>query len=273
LRPRVLLCPPLYGWAFDNIARQLQRHLGARFDFTVKTLKELTASERYDLTVTMLWTQAERVRFRLGEGTRSIACLFDHASTSGGVGKELFRRMALHIGGLVAGSPALVALAGSLGAPGAFLCQDGVDLDLFALQPLPERFTLGWCGNVAIGDGTYKGLELIRAAAAACDAPLLVQAFEKRIPHGDMPSQFYRHVSAYVCASIAEGTPNPVLESLACGRPVITTRVGLTDQVVQPGVTGLFVDRNASAIEVAIREVRGWGSRAVACRAAVSAHG
>jgi len=44
-----------------------------------------------------------------------------------------------------------------------------------------------------------------------------------------------------VLASYREGCPNVVLESLACGTPVVATRVGAVPDIVQPGINGEIV--------------------------------
>ncbi|WZB73295.1 glycosyltransferase family 4 protein [Achromobacter xylosoxidans] len=41
-----------------------------------------------------------------------------------------------------------------------------------------------------------------------------------------MPA-YYNSLDLYVCPSAIEGTPNPVLEAMACGVPVISTDVGI----------------------------------------------
>ena len=46
------------------------------------------------------------------------------------------------------------------------------------------------------------------------------------VTFGDMP-EWYSHIDVLICASESEGTPNPVLEALACGVPVISTHVGI----------------------------------------------
>ncbi|HDX2677011.1 TPA: glycosyltransferase, partial [Escherichia coli] len=46
------------------------------------------------------------------------------------------------------------------------------------------------------------------------------------IPHDEMV-KYYSQIDVYVCPSKIEGTPNPVLESMACGVPVISTDVGV----------------------------------------------
>ena len=51
----------------------------------------------------------------------------------------------------------------------------------------------------------------------------------KMIPHNEMPN-YYNSIDLYICTSKTEGTPNPVLESMACGVPVISTDVGIVPE-------------------------------------------
>jgi Glycosyl transferases group 1 len=57
----------------------------------------------------------------------------------------------------------------------------------------------------------------------------------------DVPAQLHRGAVA-VLASRWEGMPNAVLEAMACGLPCVATRVSGTEDIIQPGVTGLLVE-------------------------------
>lgn len=52
----------------------------------------------------------------------------------------------------------------------------------------------------------------------------------KMIPHDEMPN-YYNEIDIYICASRTEGHPDPVLEAMACGVPVIATDVGIVPEV------------------------------------------
>ena len=53
---------------------------------------------------------------------------------------------------------------------------------------------------------------------------------------------YYSAADALVLASEREGMPNVVLESLACGTPVIATRVGGIPEVVSHPVAGRLIE-------------------------------
>ncbi len=51
------------------------------------------------------------------------------------------------------------------------------------------------------------------------------------IPHKEMAA-YYSEIDVLVCVSKIEGTPNPILEAVACGVPVISTDVGIVPEVL-----------------------------------------
>jgi Glycosyltransferase len=149
-----------------------------------------------------------------------------------------------------------------LGLPQAFCCQNGVDADFFHPPSAWEPgFSVAWVGNPA-SDGA-KGIDLIRAACKACAVPLLT--VEHDASKGNLTGihsqeilreSIYWRASCYICASLYEGTPNPALEALACGVPVISTPVGNMPEVITNGVNGLLAERSADALVKAILHLR-----------------
>lgn len=139
--------------------------------------------------------------------------------------------------------------------PSAVL-EDGVDLSLFQpknLQRLRRRkrqLVVGWAGNSLWGDPSKdpKGFHtLLKPALAKLQSRgLPVEGrFADRVdglkPHTQMVD-YYSSIDVYVCPSLHEGTPNPVLEAMACGVPVISTDVGVVRDVFGPEQSRLILD-------------------------------
>lgn len=61
-------------------------------------------------------------------------------------------------------------------------------------------------------------------------------------------ANLYRQAKCLICTSHSEGGPRVVAEALACGVPVITTRVGLAAELVRDGENGFLCDWNAADI-------------------------
>ena len=160
--------------------------------------------------------------------------------------------------------------------------RNGVDTSLF--QPLPrdearQKFGLTRRTLVSVGGLVErKGHHLtIEAMKALPDTDLLIagegeerSALEQQIkteglsdrvrllgqvPHADLPS-LYSAVDASVLASSREGWANVLLESMACGTPVLATDIWGTGEVVAAPEAGLLIrDRSADAISAAVERL------------------
>jgi glycosyltransferase involved in cell wall biosynthesis len=78
---------------------------------------------------------------------------------------------------------------------------------------------------------------------------------------GSLPQKklrdYYEAADCLVLASSREGWPNVLLESMACGTPVIATQVGGTPEVVTAPEAGILVqDRTPEAIAAAVGSLR-----------------
>ena len=65
----------------------------------------------------------------------------------------------------------------------------------------------------------------------------------------------YSAADLFVAPSLQDNLPNTVLESLACGTPVVGSHTGGIPDMVRPGETGwLFETGNAEALRATLQE-------------------
>lgn len=298
-RPSIALIIDVDNWAFSNIARQLERNLGDRFDFTiipvaiVDDIPQLfMMCEEHDL-VHFFWREVPRTLHtdlrreiedrgigyeyfveRFSRRKLISTAVYDHLFLEPEEVKlraPLFREWCS--AGYYVCSQKLYDIYACLPgypAPDAVL-PDGVDLSVFRPHGL-DRFnrisnrpiSVGWVGNSGWAEhlGDPKGVNTILRPALAQLAgegvPTEAQFADRQhrmIPHHDMPG-YYAEVDVLVCASEIEGTPNPVLEAMACGVPVITTDVGVVRQALGPLQQDFILPvRSVDAMKGALRRL------------------
>jgi glycosyltransferase involved in cell wall biosynthesis len=74
-------------------------------------------------------------------------------------------------------------------------------------------------------------------------------------PHADLP-RMYGAADALILASSREGWANVLLESMACGTPVVAMRIGGNPEVVRDRAAGVIVDdATPEALAAAIRDL------------------
>jgi glycosyltransferase involved in cell wall biosynthesis len=71
------------------------------------------------------------------------------------------------------------------------------------------------------------------------------------VPHEQL-HLWYGAANLFCLASAREGWPNVILESLACGTPVVATSVGGIPEIIRSATVGVLVDRDERALTEAI---------------------
>ena len=119
----------------------------------------------------------------------------------------------------------------------------GHDLVIRALAGLPDTRL------VIAGAGPLKGA--LEGLAREMDVSGRV-TFVGAVPQSELPA-LYSAADALILASSNEGLPNVIMEAIACGTPVIATKVGGIPEIIDSRAAGIVLEeRSDSAIADAV---------------------
>ena len=147
------------------------------------------------------------------------------------------------------GARAALGVSGfALLSVGSLIPRKGHDLTLRMLSLYPD------CTLTIVGSGPLRGeLEALAARLAVADRV----RFLGEVPHADLPA-IYAAADLMVLASSHEGWANVLLESMACGTPVLATDVnGAAELVRAPAAGRLAADRTVDCLARTFEALRG----------------
>jgi hypothetical protein len=131
----------------------------------------------------------------------------------------------------------------------------GVDLSFFKPMEVErvKEFTVGIAGRMLTTDWTrLKGYPLVQLACKKLGVKLL----QSHTRSYDKMPVFYNMLDCLVVASSGEGCSNVSLEAMACGVPVISTKVGFHAEVCKDRENILFTARTVVDIMDKIQQLR-----------------
>ena len=139
-----------------------------------------------------------------------------------------------------------------------YLTPNGVHEDIFypVKKERNKNLVVGWVGQTNGADllkhenGAkidIKGYNLVlkklmkELEGQGIEFKVNGKLYKKAVPYDQMPS-FFNSVDVQICTSYREGTPNPLFEASACGKAIISTRVGAIAECIEDGVNGFITD-------------------------------
>lgn len=127
------------------------------------------------------------------------------------------------------------------------LAQHGIDEEVFDRDKFPRIKHDGIHVGVSGRDSKNKAFNLIAEACKKVGFQFVNANYYSRISKDNMPL-FYSGVDIYVCMSLTEGLNNGIMEAGAMGVPVISTRCGASEEMIEDGVGGFLIDRNVESL-------------------------
>ena len=255
------------GWAHDFKTRNLMRLLGAEHDIRLRYHSDVTEQDIDEATLIVIyyWLQFERMQALTSALRRNrhkllvgISSSYELEEDRRDLGLAVIRDYAR---GVFINSLLLYRQYRPLLKLPTFYTPNGVDTTFYSpntSKPASSLLRVGWAGSLTNMAPGYRGYEeiIVPAVTSLERVALLTAAREDKWRGPEEMREFYRSLDVYVCASRAEGTPNPCLEAAACGVPLVTTCVGNMPELVRHGVNGFLVERDVDDIARYLRLLR-----------------
>ncbi|MDD5486114.1 MAG: glycosyltransferase family 4 protein [Dehalococcoidales bacterium] len=240
-------------WSWTEIAKGVFKKFG--FDVDIEPSYKQTDCDRYDVIVTqqpfMMRNVEDRYKVISRIGTNS---LFEQGRFNmNEVGKYMSECYAI-----IATNKFLYNEAKKYN-DNVVLIPNGLDLDDWAVVPKKTgKFTVGFVGNIGNpAYRAYKGFDFVDQACKELDIPLETALYGKaQIPHDEIRDRFYSQISCIVHPTEGEGCSNTIMEALACGIPVITTKTaGFHGEMLEHGKNVLFCERSSESVKECIERL------------------
>jgi len=238
---RILLIADVSNWAWGIKARYIKKYLSDEFFIDITYLdKDKEIHLNYDLFFSFspyLLNSIKEKKVRKITGVTGVSCYRTYFHMKRDFRKEV---CALH-----ANNPFFYKkIEGKHDK--IYYLPNGVDTTLFIPQCKDidkTNLVVGYVGKIRRSKGYEKYIKPIVASCKNVELMSNTNYYTRAVPHEEMPN-FYRNIDVYVVAADVEGTPNPALEAAACGKPIISTRVGNMPEFIKNGVNGFLVKRD-----------------------------
>lgn len=248
---KALGCPVVLTMRGNEITVMHTRWRRRQMRFALRRARTIAVSEWLRELAADLGVPRERVRVIPNGVDRSIFHPRDRHAARDALGLPRDRPIVVSVGGFVADKGHELVL----------------DL-LPALRRVHPGLIYVAVGNPGGGESRLRSIERRIAAEGLNDCVRLAVAR----PHDEI-AQWLAAADAFCLATAREGCSNAILEALACGVPVVTTRVGGNADLIRDGVNGFLVpyfDASAFAEAILAALSRPWDRQAIAQQAARS---
>lgn len=237
---KLLLVADVPGWAWDHKADAIRKHLADRFECIDKIYtKQISRErlERYDAIHFFGWKDGLRFARMATAGVSSHNFEVKH--------RKIAEKKMHHYRAVTAVCKMIQDKLKPYHSK-VYLCENGVDETLFHPQAKRGGFTVGWVGQPSSKldqHGYHTIWKPLRAELERRNIAIKERActWKTAVPQSQMP-RFYCDCDVFVHTGIMTGTPNPVFEAAACGRAVVSTRIGAAPEMISDGWNGFIVD-------------------------------
>jgi len=260
---RLLIISDCRGWAYDHISNGIKKfNQDDSIDISIIYLNENAVQiakdtwEEYDVILMMGWYLYQYFEFIPQNKVIAGIHSFDQW------GKRLIlphQKFIDHLNGfdrINVISERFFNVFSRLGIHNIYYTPNGVDCEAFCPKTkMPDKFTIGVVAKSFRWKLKRINEFFIPAAKKSQVDYKILTGGADIISHKDMPD-FYNSINCYVCASKSEGFSTSALEAGSCGRPLISTNISGTEELVVSEQTGFITDFSVDSVSDKIEFLR-----------------
>lgn len=260
---KVLLLPDTPGWAYDIIAKNIAKHF-TRYQPTIKYVGEVLAKKDtvnyndYDVVFGFFWYDMVSLGPKIYKNYNpKKTCVGIHGHNSWikrNIPEKKAVQMVTPYAGVGCISQKLMKIFANtrpIFTPSGY----AENFSYKAIYPKDKPIFL-WVGDPKkTHHGDIKGYnDIIKPVFnRRNDVRLIIATKEDKIPYHKM-HEFYYKGDIIICMSKNEGSPLPIIEGMACGRPIISTDVGIAPELINKK-NGIIVPRSQAGLNNAISQI------------------
>ena len=237
-KPEILLMTDVKDWAWWIKSQYIKKYLSDEFDFDIISLLDRSSFNvnKYDLYFTFGWSYINNLRNV--DFNKRVSGVTAHRSMK--IFKQYFRNVRYAHANSILLYNELKQVHDNV-----FYVPNGVDEERF--YPKKElcrnnKVVFGHVGKLSPhkGQKTY-----IEPSVNGYNYFSHYNIHDNKIPFDKMVD-VHQNYDVFIVASDEDGTPNPALEAAACGRPIISNRIGNMPEFIKDGYNGFLVEKNIS---------------------------
>lgn len=255
-KPKILLITDVFGWGGDHRGQQIMKHLSDEFEFELITQAMFGKGEhkykikQYDLFYPLFHVQLRLNKLRplLAKTVTVVTgrtALKEKFNDYGPTIKDGFLRFANQARAIFVNNLLCKNELESFYDGKVFYVPRGVDEKLFSCAPYPTNsFAACFVGKGRMPQKGYFSHIVPACKKSRTQLYSNILNYRNAVSQEEVKRTIYDRANVMMVASTVDGTPNPALEAAACGRPIISNKIGNMPEFIEDGVNGFLVPRN-----------------------------
>lgn len=241
-KPKILLIPDVRGWAWWHKSQYLKKYLSDEFEFDIKlgltekgnyVKRDMVRglNKKYDLYMTFGWSFVDMLKHVPMK--KRITGVTAHRK-DGVIKPNMMKAYWRH-----ANSRMLFRQLKSMNLERIYYTPNGVDHEMFIQKTEINPSTPLIVGHVGKLSKMKQQKEIIEPACRLAGVQYFshYNNYLNALPYEKMP-EIYNKFDLFIVASMEDGTPCPALEAAACGRPILSNKIGNMPEFIKDGYNG-----------------------------------